>query len=321
MEVKNIIFSGDSFTWGEGLELEDEVFSKTIMNDCIENGGYRYPRYSELLDSSYAQYLRNKWKFPTKVAEHFGVVNVNPNRNGGDNINAIQFAIGALSEFSFMEFSHVILNLTHEYRSTLSVKMQEWFNSEYGYIPKSFIEVENIIKIWNAYITLNDYEIKSSSDKVLRFYKKLCPDTKINIQIPPNDVIDKIITKPTDDVKDKWELKLLTEYYKEYREYIKTIEDKKVKVYILNGWSHSTVTFFKNCEDLELKKFYEDRFIYLFSDKCNRTFYNLKEIIECDDVDYSLYKTYDWSKNEHPNKNAHDLIAKSIIKKIGKNII
>ena len=46
MAVKNIIFSGDSFTWGEGLELHNDSMREFIKKDCEERGtNYIYSRY------------------------------------------------------------------------------------------------------------------------------------------------------------------------------------------------------------------------------------------------------------------------------------
>lgn len=319
MEVKNIIFSGDSFTWGEGLELENESIRKVIERDCKQkNTRYVYPNYEELLESGYPQYIRNKLKFPTQVAEHFGVVNINPKRNGGDNINAIQFVIGVMGDWKFMDFSHAILNLTHEYRSTLSTKIQMWFDTSYGYKPKEFTEIENIIKLWNAYISFGDSELLPTDSIVFDRFKKFAPQSNISI-IPPNNILEKIITSPHKEDLDNWENKVLNEYYKEYKDYIEIIEERNVKVYILNGWSQTTVNFFDNCKDIELKKFYNNRFINLYSKEFDKMYYNLKEMMDV--PKYTLEQKYPWSKNQHPSKEGHDLIAQSIINKLEKNIL
>lgn len=314
MAVKNIIFSGDSFTWGEGLELHNDSMREFIKKDCEERGtNYSYPRYAELLESGYAQYLRNKYKFPTQVAEYFNVININPKLNGGDNINAIQFTLGVLADWKDFNFSHVILNLTHEYRSTISIKMKDWFRLEYNYDIKSFDEVPNTIALWMVCNSFADKTIDIFDERVLRRFSDWNKKREVKT-IPPREVLDLIITdRHYDDVRN-FENKVLEVYYQEYKDYIDIIEGKGIQVFILNGWSSSTVDFFDTCGNSELVNFYKKRFIPIYSKEEDKTYRNLKDMME--NPKYNLSLKYPWSKNEHPTKEAHDIIAQSIIKKI-----
>lgn len=102
--MKKILFAGDSFTWGEGLQFysgqKDVFFPKSHKFD------------PKLISNSQMEFIINN-RFPTLVGNHFNKENVLRADNGGSNTWSIKF-INELKNPN--EISHIIYQLTDVYR-------------------------------------------------------------------------------------------------------------------------------------------------------------------------------------------------------------
>ena len=72
--MKPIIFTGDSFTFGEGLELYDSniydlIKQKSINQPPNHKYFYRWDVFEIISAGGTASNIRNKYKFPTLVSE------------------------------------------------------------------------------------------------------------------------------------------------------------------------------------------------------------------------------------------------------------
>lgn len=315
MEVKNIIFAGDSFTWGEGCELFDDKIYNFVKSTCNEKGYYQ-PKYGDIQHFGYFEYIRNKFRFPTQVANHFNVMNILPQRNGGDMYGALNFVKGVLHDWNSNNFSHVIINLTEEYRSIVSNETREWYLKELQWDIVNYSEVANVMALWYSFLSMGDETLSISDDVVLNRYKEWNNTDDKNV-LPSNNVLNLILNKF--ERPDDFEQKVLEIFWNDIKRIIENIELKKVKILILNSWCRKTVDFFKsdNVPNEELKDFFNSRFIKLYDDEKEYTdLYSLMLVPK-----YNLSLKHPWTKNQHPTKEAHDVIANSVIKKLEKSLL
>ena len=313
MEVKNIIFAGDSFTWGEGLELEDKLARKFIKDTCDTEFGYYQPKYYDIQHQGYFESIRTKSRFSSQVASHFNVMDIVPKSNGGDNLGAINFINGILSEWGVDNFSHAILNLTEEMRSLVPNNVREnIFIKELKWDMVHYYESEWVEALWYCYLSMKDSVDSIHDSKVFENLKSnwINKNDPRGFVLPSNEVIDLILDRFENP--NKFREYILSVFWNDVMWRIKGIEEKKIKVFILNSWKQATAKFLKSNNDEKLKKFFNDRFIKLVDG--NNILGSLSDLMN--DKRYNLTLKYQWSKNQHITKEAHDLIAKSIIKKL-----
>jgi len=314
MEIKNIIFAGDSFTWGEGCELHDEKIYNFVKSTCDENG-YSQPKYHHIQSNGYFEYIRNKFRFPTQVANHFNVMNILPQHNGGDMLGSINFVKSVLYDWDENNFSHVIINLTDEFRSIVPNERREWYLDKLEWDVIHYKEIIDVIALWNCFLSMGDSTISILDEVVLNRYKKW--HKKNNISNLPSETVLNLIMNKFKYVDD-FEKKVLEMFWIDIKKKIEDIELKKLSVLMLNTWSKKTIDFFESeFLNTELKDFFKNRFIKLYDDETEYdSLYSLMLIPK-----YNLSLKHPWSKNQHPTKEAHDVIAKSIIKRLEKKII
>lgn len=102
--MKSILFAGDSFTWGEGLQYysgqKDVFFPKT------------HKFYPKLLSDSQMQFIINN-RFPELVSNYFNTKNTVRADNGGSNDWSLNFI---KKQENINEYSHIIYQFTDVYR-------------------------------------------------------------------------------------------------------------------------------------------------------------------------------------------------------------
>ena len=313
MEIKNIIFAGDSFTWGEGLELDDTLARKFIKDTCDPEFGYYQPKYWDIQHQGYFESIRTKSRFSSQVASHFNVMDIVPKSNGGDNLGAINFINGILSEWKPDYFSHAILNLTEEMRSLVPNNVREdIFIKELKWDIVNYYEVDWVIALWYCYLSMEDSVDSIHDNKVLENLKTnwINKNDPRRFVLPSNETIDLILDR-FENVKT-FEEYILSVFWNDVKRRIESIEEKRIKIFILNSWKPSTAKFLQSNNDEELEKFFNDRFIKLVDG--NKILDSLSDLMN--DKRYNLSLKYPWSKNQHITKEAHDLIAQSIITRL-----
>ena len=102
--MKRILFAGDSFTWGEGLQFysgqKDVFFPKTHKFDPT------------LISNLQMEFIINN-RFPTLVGNHFNKETILRADNGGSNTWSTKF-IKEIKNTN--QISHIIYQLTDLYR-------------------------------------------------------------------------------------------------------------------------------------------------------------------------------------------------------------
>lgn len=126
--MKGILFAGDSFTWGEGLQYYSSL--PDVAWDAIGHNAEDYtPAHAKFIESQ---------RFARKVAIHFNTFEYCRNNNGGDNVDIFQFIdtiekqwrinyVPAASSpfdkrmfrFELKDFDYIVVQLTDMFRSDI----------------------------------------------------------------------------------------------------------------------------------------------------------------------------------------------------------
>lgn len=77
-----MVFAGCSFTWGQGL------WYYSALDSLIEDIDYGYE--PDIRNAVHHKF-RKKWRWPNRVAEHFGTVDLTHHQNGGANDQIVKY--------------------------------------------------------------------------------------------------------------------------------------------------------------------------------------------------------------------------------------
>lgn len=315
MKVKNIIFTGDSFTWGEGVELYDDRCRDFLEKHCSDrNMPYQYNIVMDITTDNLFSNIRNQYRFSNQVANQLNNIYFSPPRNGGDTLGGIHFSEDILNSVNPSSISHVVLNLTSEYRSNSTDVMNDWFSVKYKHTFNHFSELGQFFVFWWAY--LNRKKEGDSMKDYLNQFKELVGDSTALL---PSDNFLRIVEENYESPED-FEVDFLEQYYTDVMNIIKRIESEyDVKFIIINSWQYHTVKFFKECKNVYLMKDYNERFLKIVD--TNIPYGSLFELMESNKNKYCINTKYKWTQNNHMTKEAHDVVAKSIISRLSKNPI
>lgn len=138
-----ILFLGDSFTWGQGLEWEYAIENNLMTIDEINK--IIPPKFEcERLPFEFSEY-RKRNRFASLVAKHFDTsYEVGRYGNGGSNEN-IKFILENLEQFIHLEhLDLIILQFTDISRNTFSKSFD--FNINFNEYQENYImEIVNIL--------------------------------------------------------------------------------------------------------------------------------------------------------------------------------
>jgi hypothetical protein len=114
--MKGILFVGDSFTWGQGLQ-----YYSSLPNIKINDNSFNYLSLTE----SHIAYIK-KNRFPRLVADHFNTFELVKNENGGgmesifkflDNLETFKNSnIALVKPYSYNDFDYVVFQCTEIFR-------------------------------------------------------------------------------------------------------------------------------------------------------------------------------------------------------------
>lgn len=310
--MKPIIFTGDSFTFGEGLELYDENFHKFVKNltnlpDRIRKGKYapsfgiqdeyfyNWSRFEATCWGGTASNIRNLYKFPTLVASEFNCTFFSKGHNGGDNIESLEFVESLLGLHPKDTFSCVIMNLTcmerDEYQSSkeyfldkykinfgfgsdrlLSDFMYHWFR--WSYEKSNMLFSENI-------------------DEYHKFFEDVIPvDSAIKLQ---------------EEYKTYYNFEYDV-HLRSYRTMIDKIKKIDLPLYFIGHWNGFDNTILNNINDEDVHKYIIDKTIPIKIE--NKYYKSLSELPHRPDL--FINTEFEWTHNAHPSKTLHGYIAESI---------
>jgi hypothetical protein len=127
-------FAGCSFTWGQGL------WYYSALDSLIEDTAYGY---EPGLRNTVHHEFRKKWRWPNRVADHFGTVDVTHSQNGGANDQIVEYwsacfknkkpiqvrsfdgrrIIDTTEPINYSDVSHFVFQFTQWWRSSITLNI------------------------------------------------------------------------------------------------------------------------------------------------------------------------------------------------------
>jgi hypothetical protein len=277
--MKGIIFAGCSFTWGEGLELYSNLPTLPLVN--IELNKYHFPDLGYYMPKSHKKYIEAN-RFSRLVTNYFETFDIVTEKNGGDIFTMKDHIDTSLIQYK-NDISHVIIQLTENFRG---IKIHNNCN-------KNCCEYD-LVRIIEQYY---DYKSGQKDNNSLYFTELL-----------ENELGNK-------DIYTEYLEKKSTEHFVSFIEYLKKINDSGIKICFIGSW-HSQFNLLEKKKDKypNLYNFYNNNLIPIkYNNQEYRTmseFFSENELL--------IKNDFPFSKNYHPSKTAHRIIAESIIEYLKK---
>jgi hypothetical protein len=161
-ETKGIVFTGCSFTWGQGL------YYYSNLATLQEPGMYRYD--GNIVTSAHKRYMQS-FRFPRLVANHFNTFEVVSENNGGrdmDSFNFLKKVFGLVPDnelchylindkFYFKEIEYIVFQTSQVNRNTYYYEFEngmyeyrlhqpETYDRFYRYLSFNNLELEDALK-------------------------------------------------------------------------------------------------------------------------------------------------------------------------------
>jgi len=288
-QIKAMVFAGCSFTWGQGLWHYSGI--DTLKDD---NNGYN-PGTHGIVHHAF----REKWRWPTLVADHFGTVAITHYENGGANDQITEY-----------------WKACFEKQYPFRVRSFHSFRKPYDETtPIAYSEVSHFVfqftQWWRSYFTIPNSDIPPASVQQLTmnqnpgrdaFYKWFVDTTEFKSQGNSSKI----------GVFHQWIMKRDLDAIKEF---LMSLEENGIKTCVWS-WPHEMVDLLNN------DPWFKDRFIkFNYKDK---TFNCLSDLIHQNNEDgLEIGTDYDFFEippnDQHPSMKCQKVIADNIIKFIEEN--
>lgn len=304
--MKPIIFTGDSFIWGEGLELYDEKIENWIKPIFEKKQvPYDYNFVHNFSADGSPSYFRGQWRFPQLVSDYFNTFFLT-NTNGGSNHDAFKYAETILDFYEPENFSYIIMNVTSlnrdQYHITRNDILKD-FGVDIGDNGKSLY---NFIESWYAWCSIGNFDKEFYSDSG-KF----------------EEIFINSGRTPTFDIDSSQKIQTYFFEIDGFIKYLNTIQFKyyETKFEYFKNQGHS-IKFIGHWNDYDSKRFSEispevtnfitSNLIQIEYD--GKVFNELSELQKYGELWIDTDKP--WTKNKHPSKLFHKVIADSVIKYI-----
>jgi hypothetical protein len=299
--MKPIIFTGDSFTFGEGLELYDSniydlIKQKSINQPPNHKYFYRWDVFEIISSGGTASNIRNKYKFPTLVSDRLNTSFLSKNYNGGDNIEALEFVEQILEIYSSNDFSCVIMNLTDLFRDEFQVGkeylrnkldividdgntkilepfMLDWFRWDYITNGAPFIDENK----YNEHFGNHAFNINQAR--------------KLQLEYKSYNSFEEDMHTRT------------------YHAMISMIQKINIPTYFIGHWSKPDNDVLLRLKDTQIQETIIDNIIPVHID--NKKYDNLAYLPK--DSSLFIHEEFPWTQNQHPSKSLHEILATSIV--------
>tara|TARA_B110000858_G_C17796845_1_gene472927 strand:+ start:26 stop:1012 length:987 start_codon:yes stop_codon:yes gene_type:complete len=319
--MKPIIFTGDSFTFGEGLELYDEKYknhvkSLTKIPEVDDDGNKVYSKYADYYYYNWARFepmawggtaanTRNKLRFSTIVSETLDVPYFSPGENGYNTYSALDFVNRILEPNSTSDFSCVVMNMTYMWRDDLEYS-KKWLhknlNVNFTINNNHIVENSSLHKFLINWFTWNhehgNKTFKGNESEYSRIF-----DGSNSIDINNAQILQ-------DEYKthDNFELEMQR---LNYYNIIEIIKKTNLPFYFIGTWEkYDAIILKKLSNDSNIKENIIDKIIPI---KVENKFYD--NIVYENFLEYSniwIYTEFPWTSNGHPTKKMHEYIGKSV---------
>ena len=319
--MKPIIFTGDSFTFGEGLELYDDAYknhvkSLTKIPEVDSDGNKVYSKYADYYYYNWARFepmagggtaanTRNKLRFSTIVSETLDVPYFSPGENGYNNYGALNFVNRTLKTNLPSDFSCVVMNMTCMWRDDLEYS-KKWLhknlNVNFTINNKHTVENSSLNRFVINWFTWNhEHGNKSFKGNESEYSRIFGSSNSIDIdsaQILQNEY----------KTNDNFELEIQR---LNYYNIIEIIQKTNLPFYFIGHWEkYDNIILKKLSNDSKIKENIIDNIIPI---KVENKFYD--NIVYENFLPYSniwIHKEFPWTSNMHPTKKMHEYIGKSV---------
>lgn len=280
--VRGIVFAGDSFTWGEGLELYSNYPS--VQYEYYIQNGYHWPHVNEMgfVKKSHLEYIKAN-RFSRAVANRFDGFECVHDMNGGSFGTMKEHILKSIKLYG-EDLSHLVVQFTEHLRD---------YTLKDSTIPGDGVKelLDNRIQYERGDISIDEYESSL-------YFKKW------------KDNFGEMTALEVDDFL--FESNVIT--------FLKWIEDisksNNLVVKFIGTWTNDSYRYDKLHEyDIGVSNFYNNQLIKLkFDKKYFRSIFELTSNYR----GFRIVDDLEWSDNEHPNNKLHNIIANNIINQINK---
>lgn len=291
------MFLGDSFTWGEGLELYDDYFSN------MRNNVAHWVNELQPIQNFTSLKFRENNRFPYLVSKEFNKLPIVDRNNGGSlssnirTLNEIKDEY-ELPEIIIFQFTSLLRNCYH---FTYSCRCKSCLKFHW----KSYDSFYKIMDVNNG--TLESQDILFINTILSNMGKRYEVDYLYN---KSNGFILKLLKefeKYSDDVINKQLNQFLTEY-------VLKLEEKGHIVLFIDAWEEeSSIILHKN---KEIRK----RMIPLIYDNIETKVWPVWERKVKLHKKMSIAQDYPKTHNFHPSLECHKLLANSVITYLKNNV-
>ena len=306
--MKKILFSGDSFTWGESIELENKNFLELLKSGDVKLDyskmpmmGYNYDHFRDISSEINSIEHRTKYRFPTLVSKHFNAIGYVKEQNGGANDVNLDSIWNFQKDKSKLDL--IVFQMTHVTRDFAHL----YYHKVLSNVPHANDEnIDDFLRViapmWMTFDKnisideIDDFIFEDAAEKSM-FWK-------------PNMIKDLI--KYFDEDFDKFWLYHYEAAYNSYISKIENLNNNVAPVLIIGTWNdYDSHMESKLPIDLQIK-------LNKFKVKIGG-YKNLFDYIQkTDGSDYSCstIEIPEILRNHHPTIQTHKEIANSLISKI-----
>jgi len=277
--MNRIVFLGDSYTWGEGLELFIETDKWKSQRQKVSNWSDIEP-----ITDDNSNHYREKNRFPTIVSDYFGLKSVVDVNNSGSFSTNISVLNKTIANVGVDGIQAIVVQLSYFYRTPIHLTYEcvcSWCKRRPDYPIVSLMED----------VSVGD-PTDINSHTILKSFKK--------------DKIDGEFL----DWFWKW-TKWIRRYCYDLLEFkLKQYEDRGIPILFIDTWDEEE-------EYVYQRKYITDRFVPLIG-KDEQLYDRWVDFKNTFGNTFDINGYFPNTNNHHPSLLAHQYIAKSVIQKLEK---
>lgn len=304
--MKPFIFTGDSFTWGEGIELYDKNIHDWIKPIFEKKDiPYRYDITHKFSSDGAASYIRGKYRYAQLVSNHFNTFFATDS-NGGSNTDAFRYINELVDFYESDNFSYVIMNLTSLSRDQHIITRESLINDFNQDIGEDGILLKNFIESWYEWCSIGNFNKEFYSD-ILTFEKIFNDSERLpTFELETSQKIQTLFFEIDEFIKY-----LNTIQYNFYKDKFNLIKSKGHEVKFIGHWNEYDSGRFLDIRASDIDFISNNSIPIEYDNKVSTELSYFREYSELW-IDTDL----EWTLNQHPSKLFHQVIADSIIKYI-----
>jgi hypothetical protein len=311
--MKPIIFAGDSWTFGEGLELYNSTYYNFVYNYFTKNKHllYNWPNVESISSGGSCGHTRSTHRFASIVSEYFKTSYFSKNENGGDNTWAIDYIEYLIDTYDENSFSYIVFQFTDMFRDLYSqfFSKLEIVSDDMGYLNIDPPLYRNFLNLWESWESARMGLFINQIDE----YDKMSQLTGNNISYDLACRLQKEYSTYFNFINEL--------FISQYDSYYRRLSRYKIPIICIGTWSPNDASIIKEL-DSESISFFKDRMVLLENNEITSNY--MADLCDFNGNQYPyddmlIGKVWEWTDNLHPTQKFHKIIANSIIKHI-KNL-